>query len=72
VVEAKRKPPEQVRKELHPEGVRESERKPREPSYLAPRRGAVFLRASTGGLRFATTAGYFLANPPGCFAAHQT
>jgi monoamine oxidase len=42
VVEAKPKPPEQIRKELHPEGLRESQ-------------------ASTGGLRFATTTGYFLA-----------
>src|SRR6185503_325195 len=30
-------------------------------SHLAPRRGAVFLPASTGGLRFAATTGYFLA-----------
>ena len=30
-------------------------------SHLAPRRGAVILPVSTGGLRFATTTGYFLA-----------
>jgi len=34
------------------------------PSHLAPRRGAVILATSTGGLRFATTTGYFLAILP--------
>jgi len=63
VVEAKRKPPDQIRKQLHHEVVRETQRNLL-PALLIwqPRRGAVILSASTGGLRFATTTGYFLAN----------
>ena len=58
MVEAKRKPPEQNQKELHHEVVPESQRQSIAcASHLAPRRGA----ASTGGLRFATTTGYFLS-----------
>ena len=62
MVEAKRKPPEQNQKELHHEVVPESQRQSIAcASHLAPRRGAVILPASTGGLRFATTTGYFLS-----------
>ena len=62
MVEAKRKPPEQIRKELHPEGVRESQRESFEyPPIWHPVGVRSFLPASTGGLRFATTSGYFLA-----------
>jgi len=42
VVEAKRKPPEQIRKELHLEGLPESQREFQQmPFYLASSRGAV-------------------------------
>ena len=44
------------------EGVRESQRGSLVYTcHLAPRRGAAIPPASTGGLRFATTTGYFLA-----------
>jgi len=58
VVEAKRKPPEQIRKELHPEAVRESQR---DSLIWHPVGVRSFLPASTGGLRFAAITGYFLA-----------
>ena len=49
-------------KELHPEGVREPQRESLEyPSLWHPFGVRSFLSASTGGLRFATTTGYFLA-----------
>jgi hypothetical protein len=62
VVEAKRKPPEQIKKALHHEVVRESQRK----SFAYPSAGTPvgvrsLLTASTGGLHFVTTTGYFLA-----------
>lgn len=61
MVEAKRKPPEQITKDLHPEGVHESQiESPASLYHLAPRRGAD-VPALTGGLRFAATTGYFLA-----------
>ena len=47
---------------MHPKGCENlKENLLHTPSHLAPRRGAVILAASTGGLRFATTTGYFLA-----------
>jgi hypothetical protein len=59
VVEAKRKPPEQIRKELHHEVVREI----RNTLLFWHPVGVRSLPASTDGLRFASTTGYFLATP---------
>jgi len=61
------------KKELHHEVVRESQRK-----LVAQHRSSGTLPVcdrlpdATGGLRFATTTGYFLANPPVASAIHIT
>jgi hypothetical protein len=69
VVEAKRKPPEEIKKGLHHEVVPES-LVSSVSSHLAPRRGAGIL-ALTGGFRFASTTGYSLATLSGCIVALQ-
>ena len=62
MVAAKRKPPEQIKRELHHEVVRElKENLSLALLYLALRRSAVTSASLTGGLRFASTTGYFLA-----------
>jgi len=62
VVEAKRKPPEQIKKELHPEGVQELQAEyPASLSHSATPSGCGLPPALAGGLRFAPTTGYFLA-----------
>jgi len=68
VVEAKRKPPEQIRKEWHHEVLRESNA----PLVWHPDGVRSFLPVLTGGLRSATTTGYSLANPQGFILEFET